>query len=126
MFVTSQGSAYTRFQRALSTGNPHLIRAAAAELSRIDLRDALAISLVLLDREPQAFSRAATRWAGRLALEHPVCLTDAQLTLCALRALADGHGRAGAEALRELCERFGLAHTDELLLDWLDRRGLGD
>jgi hypothetical protein len=41
MFVTSQGSAYARFRRALKTGNINVIRGAAAELPRVDLGDAL-------------------------------------------------------------------------------------
>jgi hypothetical protein len=42
--VTSQGSPYTRFDRALKTGNLNIIRAAAAELPRPpDLGDALKI-----------------------------------------------------------------------------------
>jgi hypothetical protein len=39
--VTSRGSAYARFRRALKTGNLTLIRNAAAELPRVDLGDAL-------------------------------------------------------------------------------------
>src|SRR4051812_24937866 len=39
--VTSDGSAYTRFRRALDTGNLPLVRAAAAELPHVDLADAL-------------------------------------------------------------------------------------
>jgi hypothetical protein len=35
------GSPYPRLQRALATGNLNLIRAAAAELPRVDLSDAL-------------------------------------------------------------------------------------
>jgi hypothetical protein len=45
VFVTSQGSAHARFRRALATGNPLLVRAAAAELGSISLADALSICL---------------------------------------------------------------------------------
>jgi hypothetical protein len=41
VFVTSEGHAYSRFQRALLTGNLNLIEAAAAELPRVGLDDAL-------------------------------------------------------------------------------------
>jgi hypothetical protein len=47
LFVTSQGSAYGRFQRALATGNLQVIEAAAAELPAVGLDDALAILVVL-------------------------------------------------------------------------------
>ena len=47
--MTSQGSAYSRFQRALSTGNLQLIEAAAVELPKVSLDDALAILIVLTE-----------------------------------------------------------------------------
>jgi hypothetical protein len=39
------GSAYRRFQHVLATGNLHLIRAAASQLPRVDLGDALAVGM---------------------------------------------------------------------------------
>ena len=39
--MTSQGSAYGRFRRALDTGNPAIALAAAAELDFVSLPDAL-------------------------------------------------------------------------------------
>jgi hypothetical protein len=54
--MTSQGSAIVRFQRALKTGNPGIVLAAAHELPKpVQLRDALAILLVLLDRDPDRY-----------------------------------------------------------------------
>jgi hypothetical protein len=53
-----------RLQRALA--NPRTsgaqIRAIAAELPQVGLEDALAITLGLLDREPDSFSRFAARY----------------------------------------------------------------
>ncbi len=66
MFVTSQGSAYSRFQRALTTGNLGVIEAAAAELPRVGLDDALAILVVLAQSADPRFDRVAARWVGRL------------------------------------------------------------
>ena len=43
--MTSSGSPYSRFRRALQTGNLALVRAAAAELPAVDLGDALSICL---------------------------------------------------------------------------------
>ncbi len=101
--MTSDGSAVTRLQRALA--NPRTsagqIRAIAAELPTVGLEDALAILLALLDREPQTFSRTAARWGGRLMLERP-------------------------EALMELSDRYGLRRVDELLIAWLQARGIGE
>jgi hypothetical protein len=76
----------------------------------------LAVVLALLDREPRTFSRTAARWGGRVMLERRLRLIDAQLTLAALAALP-GHGaRAGAEALIELSDRYGLRRVDDLLI----------
>ena len=69
MFVTSDGSPYARFRRALATENEHLILAAARELPQIALNDALRICLVLRDGDPDRYERAAVRWLGRFALE---------------------------------------------------------
>jgi hypothetical protein len=44
--VTSQGSPYARFRRALLTKNPGIILPAAAELERVSLEDALKILVV--------------------------------------------------------------------------------
>jgi hypothetical protein len=76
------GSAYARFQRALATGNLHLIRAAAAELPRVDLVDALAVCMAIRDAEPQRFERAALRWLARYAVEKAAGVAD-------VRAAAD-------------------------------------
>ena len=42
-FVSIKGGSYSRFRRALDTGNLTLVRAAAAELPTITLDDALRI-----------------------------------------------------------------------------------
>ena len=67
--MTSEGSAYARFRRALNTGNQVLILTAAKELPQIDLDDALRICLILRDGNPDRYERAAVRWLGRFALE---------------------------------------------------------
>ena len=69
MFVTSQGSPYARFRRALGTGNANLVLAAASELERVSLEDALALCLVLAAAGDRRYSRAAGRWLGRFAAE---------------------------------------------------------
>ena len=67
--VTSDGSAYLRFRRALEIGNELLVLAAARELPRIALDDALRICLVLRDGDPGRYQRAAGRWLRRFSLE---------------------------------------------------------
>jgi hypothetical protein len=99
------------------------IRAITAEIPYpVGLEDALAI----LDREPGSYSKGAARWASRLALEHKLTLADAQLALAALAVLPTPGARAGVEALIDLAERSGLRRVDELLGDWMRRRGIGD
>jgi HAMP domain-containing protein len=71
MFVTSQGSPYARFRRALATGNLLLIRSAATELPQIRLSDALIVCVAIRDAEPERFERAALRWIARYCVERP-------------------------------------------------------
>jgi len=124
--MTYEGHALTRLHRAIERGTPTQIRAIVAELPRPPgLEDALAICLALLDREPETYPRAAAKWASRFAIERPLTLTDAQLTLAALATLPGEGARAGAEALIELAERYRLQRVDELLTHWTERRGLG-
>jgi hypothetical protein len=86
--MTSQGSPYSRFRRALASGNPLLIRSTAAELPRIELADALAICLALADADDDAYGRAAARFTARWSLELPaVSLEEAQALGAALQAL---------------------------------------
>jgi hypothetical protein len=77
--VSDAGSPYARFQRALKTGNLLIIRAAAAELPVIKLEDALQVCVLLRDREPERYERAAVRWLGRYCVERPdVTLADVE------------------------------------------------
>jgi hypothetical protein len=86
--VTSQGSPYTRFDRALKTGNLNIIRAAAAELPRPpDLGDALKIVWLMRDDE-LLYERAAKRWLGRFVDEAPgATLEDIERAAKALRSV---------------------------------------
>ena len=81
------GSPYPRFQRALATGNLQLIRAAAAELPRVDLRDALAVCMAIRDAEPERFERAALRWLARYAVEKAASVGDVRAAADAFSAM---------------------------------------
>jgi hypothetical protein len=126
--MTSQGHAYTRLRRTLETRSSALmIRAAAAELpAPVPLEDALDICLALLELEPHTYPRTAARWGSRLAIERKLDLIDAQLALAALATLPGPGAKAGADALIEISTRYGLRRAEELILGWLDRRGLTD
>ena len=106
--MTSDGSAYARFRRALNTGNEHLVLTAARELPQIALDDALRICLVLRDGEPDRYERAAVRWLGRFALEARGVTIDALRTAAdALDALPERPADA-MERLQHLCVAHGL------------------
>jgi hypothetical protein len=108
MFVTSDGSPYSRFRRALVTGNETLVIVAARELPRISLDDALRVCLVLRDGDPDRFERAVVRWLGRFALESKGATMDD------LRAAADALDAlrrepvAAMEQLQSLCLARGI------------------
>ena len=109
MFVTSDGSPYARFRRALRTGNEHLVIAAARELPQIALDDALRICLVLRTGDPGRYERAAVRWLGRFALEaRDVTIDDLCLAADALDALPD-RAQEAMERLQRLCLARGVA-----------------
>jgi len=120
--VTAQGRPYARLQRALATGNPNIALAAAAELPRVDLADALALCLLLRD-DGKRFERAIVRWHGRFCLEVPgVGASEAQLALAALRSTARPEYEAGARALITLLDHHGLVAAAEVAERWLERR----
>ena len=109
MFVTSDGSAYTRFRRALDAGNELLVIGAARELPHISLDDALRICLVFRNGDRGRYERAAVRWLGRFALE------ARGVTIDTLRAAADAlsqlplDGPAAMERLQRISFEHGLA-----------------
>ena len=106
--MTSDGSAYARFRRALNTGNQTLVIAAARELPQVGLHDALRICLVLRDGDPEQYERAAVRWLGRFALEARGVTIDAlRLAADALDALPDRAAEA-MESLQRLCVAYGI------------------
>ncbi len=108
MFVTSDGNPYSRFKRALETGNAALVTAAALELPRIALDDALRICLVLRGGDSSRYERAAVRWLGRFALEaRHATIEDLRLAADALDALPRQPAEA-MERLQRLCVTRGL------------------
>jgi hypothetical protein len=108
--LTSQGHAYTRFKRALKSGNAHLALDAAAELERIGLADALSLLLLIREDKPVLYDKAAVRWFAKYAAEDRyLLLRDAR----ELVDLLDGVGRHDQVAVVRL-ER------------WLRARGYDD
>jgi hypothetical protein len=117
--VTSHGSAYARFRRALDRQNVTEALSAATELEHVGLVEALELCLLLLDRAPEKFARAALRWHGRYCREvSDVGLEDAQVVLAALAALPSQRGKVAARALAELLDRRGFERGSEALMRW--------
>src|SRR5205823_13520166 len=106
--MTSDGSSYVRLRRALEIGNELLVLAAARELPRVALDDALRICLVLRDGDPDRYPRAAVRWLGRFALEaRDVTIDDLRSAANALDALPERPADA-MERLQGLCLARGV------------------
>jgi hypothetical protein len=102
--MTSPGSAYARFHRALKTGNLTLIRNAAAEPPRVDLGDALEVCIAIRHAEPERFERAALRWLARFCVERrEVTLAQVQAAAWAFDNITDEP--AALETLQRLCSR---------------------
>src|SRR3954454_17534302 len=84
MFVTSQGSALTRYRRALASGNPNLAWTAALELEYVNLLDALSLLYVLARADDPRYSPAAGRWLGLPVMERGSRLDQALTAASAL------------------------------------------
>jgi hypothetical protein len=102
MFVTSQGSAHARFRRALLTQNVALIDAAARELPRVALEDALRVLVVLSTKRDERYPRAAARFAQRLIFERRLSVDDARRVLALVEVLPTAPDGVG-DALRGYC-----------------------
>ena len=122
MFVTSEGRAYSRFKRALASGNAMVSWAAALELEAITLHDALALLLLVRDSDLPRYEKAAMRWHARLCHEGRLSMREAQLALSALHALP-AHGESAARTLSAICEEHELADAAVVLEAWLARKG---
>jgi hypothetical protein len=86
--VTVQGSALTRYRRALERRHIFGAEIAAKEMAYVSLRDALGLLALYAAEDSPKYSKAATRLLGRLALESDdLSLDDAQLAAAALQAL---------------------------------------
>ena len=116
--MTAQGSAYIRFRQALDRGNVTEALSAASELQHVGLAEALELCLLLRDKSPERYPRAALRWHGRLCREVDVGLDEAQAILAALVVMAGERKENAAYALAELLSRRGLERPCDTPLAW--------
>lgn len=98
--MTSSGSPYARFRRALKTGNLGLVLPAAAELRTLDLPDALAVLELIARDDADRYDRAAARFMRRLAVERALTFEQQRYAVAALELLPQEP--ATAEVLRRL------------------------
>ena len=64
-------------------------------------------------QDDEAFERAAARWLARLVVERPaIGISDVKIGAEALDALP---AQAARDALRELCQRYGLRRAAQAL-----------
>lgn len=87
--MTEQGSALTRYRRALAGRDPDVAWAAALELDYVGLLDALGLVLMLAAAGDPRYPGAAGRWLGRLALERGLRLDQVLTAAAALVVLGD-------------------------------------
>jgi hypothetical protein len=114
--MTSQGHPYTRFKRALDRQNAPAAWAAAAELPKVSLSDALALCLVTAHDAPARFERAAARWMTRYLAEEPrLELDELRLTAELLASVRGAHAGPASRALRELFDARGRSDLAEVL-----------
>lgn len=118
MFVASQSSPYSRLRRALDHANLTEALAAAGDLPHVGLEEALELLLLLCDRAPEKYERAALRWQGRFCRETAdVTLVEGQAIL-ALLAMLPIRREQAAHALSDVLYRRGLERACEALNSW--------
>lgn len=96
--MTSEGHPYAIFRRAIRNGNLVRAEAAARELGRLRIDDALELLLLIGAKAPMRYDVAARRWLVLLASERGRTLPEVQLAAAALSA---GHEKA-APVLRSM------------------------
>jgi hypothetical protein len=103
--MTAQGSAYTRFKRAIERKNLLGAEMTLREMREVSLLEALDYLALLAELRPDRAPSAAVRWHGRLALETPnLSLSESMLALAALGSVCAGE-RDAIEILRRLLRR---------------------
>src|SRR5690349_11887684 len=97
-----------------------MVLAAAAELPRLELDDALEV-LALMAEQSSAdrYATAAARWCARLALERGASLSELRFAVAACELLPDHQGMLCA--LRELCARSPTTTHDRGVAGGRDR-----
>lgn len=81
-----------------------MVLAAAAELPRLELDDALEVLALMAEQSPpDRYATAAARWCGRFVLERSASLSELRFAGAACELLPDQP--AVLRVLRDLCAR---------------------
>ena len=118
LFVTSQGHPYARFRRALDRGNVTEALSAASELQFVALADALELTLLLADGDPQRYERAAVRWHVRFLQETKNVDLRESLAVLALLAAIPANRLAATALAKLLGRRRSCERIAEALVRW--------
>jgi hypothetical protein len=104
--VGNAGSPHARLQRALDREDLPGAHAAAVDLGRVNLADALRILLLIARKDPDRFERAAVRFVGRVASETPTLrFHDLNLLLGAVAGLQDFAPQLALETIAGVADR---------------------
>jgi hypothetical protein len=118
MFVDSESSPYARLRHALDRANLTQALAVAGDMPHLGLVEALELLLLLCDRAPEKYERAALRWHGRFCRETAgVTLVEGQAIL-ALLAMLPVRREQAAHALSDVLYRRGRERACEALNAW--------
>ena len=80
--MTAQGYPRRIFATAIERGNIVMAEATARELGRVSLEEALALTTLVAEKDPQRRSRFAVRWLRRL-LDEDETLTIEEAAMAA-------------------------------------------
>jgi ribosomal protein S7 len=97
--LTAQGHPRAIFKRAIEHGNVLVAGMTARELGKVTLEDSLALTALVVQKDPGRRSRYAVRWLLRLLEEDENLTIEAALAASALAALG---GRGHEEAFSTL------------------------
>jgi hypothetical protein len=87
-----------RFRRALDRRNVTEALSAATEIQVVGLVEALELTLLLADRDPAKYERAALRWHARFMREVPKVEMRESQAILSLLALVPGYADVFASA----------------------------
>jgi hypothetical protein len=104
--VTAQGHPRAIFKRAIEHGNVTVAEMTARELGGITLDESLALTALVVQKDPGRRSRYTVRWLLRLLEEDEnLTIEEAMLAASALAALGGRGHEQGFSTLSDMAER---------------------